>query len=107
MNEKHLFTRRKFLTGSVATLGGVILAWMHRLLEIPTTQAQEPTPTPWLYYLPIVSRSGELPKPRVVHARDAGATNWNGTDLFYNAVNQDVVTNMVQTGLQLLTGQDS
>jgi hypothetical protein len=107
MNEKRLFTRRKFIIGSAATLGGVILAWTHRLLGIPAVRAQEPELTPQVY-LPIVLRSGEpLPKPQVVHVRDADATNWNGTDLFYNAVNQDVVNSMVQTGLLRLTGQDS
>jgi hypothetical protein len=95
LNEKRLFTRRKFIIGSAATLG------------IPEARAQEPELTPRVY-LPIVFGSGEpLPKPRVVHVRDADATNWNGTDLFYDAVNQDVVNNMVQAGLQLLTGQDS
>ncbi|NIO72351.1 MAG: DUF362 domain-containing protein [Anaerolineae bacterium] len=107
MNERRLFTRRKFIIGSAATLGGVILAWTQRLLGIPEARAQEPKLTPRVY-LPIVFGSGEpLPKPRVVHVRDADATNWNGTDPFYNAVDQDVVNNMVQTGLQLLTGQDS
>jgi len=106
MNEKRLFTRRKFLIGSVATLGGVILAWTQRFLGIPKTQAQEPTTH--RIYLPVVARSSEfLSKPRVVHVRDTDATNWNGTGLFYDAVNQNVVTDMVQTGLQLLTGQDS
>ncbi len=107
MNEKRLFTRRKFIIGSAATLGGVILAWTQRLLGIPEARAQEPELTPQVY-LPIVFGSGEpLPKPRVVHVRDADATDWNGTDPFYDAVDQDVVNNMVQTGLQLLTGQDS
>jgi hypothetical protein len=111
LSEKRLCTRRKFLIGSAATLGGVILAWTHRLLGIPEAQAQDPTPH--RIYLPIVARcsksytSKPFPKPRVVHIRDADATNWNGTGLFYNAVDQDVVNNMVQTGLQLLTGQSS
>ena len=106
MNEKRLFTRRKFLIGSAATLGGVILAWTQRLLGIPATRAQEPELTPQVY-LPIVTRSEEPAKPRVVHVRDADATDWNGTDLFYDAVGQDVVNSMVQTGLQILTGQES
>ena len=106
MNEKRLFTRRRFLIGSAATLGGVILAWTHRLLGIPETQAQQPELTPQAY-LPIVFGSGKPSKPRVVHVRDADATNWDGTGLFYNAVDQGVVNNMVQTGLQLLTGSSS
>jgi hypothetical protein len=106
MSEKHLFTRRKFLIGSAATLGGVILSWTQRLLGVPVTQAQEPAPTPRIY-LPIVFGSGKLSEPRVVHVRDADATDWNGSGLFYNAVNQGVVNAMVQTGLQNLTGQSS
>jgi hypothetical protein len=107
LSEKRLFTRRKFIIGSTATLGGAILAWTHRLLGIPKAQAQEPELTPQAY-LPIVIRSGKpLAKPRVVHVRDTDATNWNGTDFFYNAVNQDAVNAMVQTGLQRLTDQDS
>jgi hypothetical protein len=102
LNEKRLFTRRKFLIGSAATLGGMVLAWSHRLLGIPVTRAQEPAPTPQRIYLPFVAGSGKF---HVVHVRDANATNWNGTGLFYNAVNQDVVNAMIQTGLQLLTGQ--
>lgn len=102
MNEKRLFSRRKFLMGSAVTLGGVLLAWTQRLLGIPQAQAQGSMPPP--IYLPIVFGAS---KPRVVHVRDAGATNWDGTGLFYNAVNQDVVNDMVQTGLQRLTGQSS
>jgi hypothetical protein len=107
MNGKRRFPRRQFLIGSAATLAGVILAWTQRLLGMPETRAQEPELTPQAY-LPIVFGPGEpLPQPRVVHVRDADATDWNGTDLFYNAVDQEVMNSMVQTGLQLLTGQDS
>jgi len=107
LNDKRLFTRRRFLIGSAATLGGVILSWTYRLLGIPTIRAQEPELIPRVY-LPVVLRSGEpLPKPRVVHVRDADATDWNGSGFFYNAVDQDVVNAMVQTGLQRLTGQNS
>jgi hypothetical protein len=106
LSEKRLFTRRKFIIGSTATLGGAILSWTHRLLGIPEAQAQEPELTPQIY-LPIVFGAGKLSEPRVVHVRDTDATNWDGTDLFYNAVNQDAVNAMVQTGLQSLTDQDS
>jgi hypothetical protein len=106
LNEKRLFTRRKFLIGSAATLGGAILAWTQRLLGIPVARAQEPELTPQVY-LPIVIRSDQPAKPCVVHVRDADATNWDGTSFFYNAVDQGVVNSMVQTGLQRLTDQDS
>lgn len=105
MNEKHFLSRRRFLAGSVATLGGTILAWLHHLLGTPVTQAQEPTFTPRAY-LPIVFSSGQPPpQPRVIHVRDPRATDWDGNEAFYSAVDQAVVTDMVQAGLQLLTGQ--
>lgn len=112
MNAKRLFTRRKFLTGVAATLGGVVLAWSQRLLGASVTEAQEPA-SPFRIYLPLVTHchksyvSKPFPKPRVVHIRDADATNWNGSGLFYNAVDQSVVNNMVLAGLQNLTGQSS
>jgi hypothetical protein len=110
MNEKHIFSRRKFLVGSATALGGAFLAWTHHLLGMPATQAQEPTLTPQAY-LPLLLGSGEpLPgpsKPRVVHVHDPRATEWDGTGMFYNAVDQATVTNMVHSGLQLLTGQET
>lgn len=88
-------------------MSGALLGWMHHLLRTPITRAQDPTLTPQAY-LPLVFGSGEPPpKPRVVHVRDPRATDWDGVELFYDAVDQGVVTNMVQAGLQLLTGQSS
>jgi hypothetical protein len=107
MNEKHTISRRKFLTGSMAVLGGIVLAWTHRLLGAPITHAQEPPLTPRAYLPLIFSSNRPLFQRGVVHVRDADATNWNGSGYFYNAVNQDVVNNMVESGLQHLTGQSS
>jgi len=105
MNKQNIFSRRKFLVGSATALGGALMGWMHHLLRAPITRAQEPTLTPQAY-LPLVFGSGEPPpNPRVVHVRDPRATDWDGATPFYDAVDQDVVTSMVQTGLQLLTGQ--
>jgi hypothetical protein len=110
MNEKRIFSRRKFLVGSATALGGALLAWIHHLLGTPLTQAQEPALSPQAY-LPLLFGTGEPPpepsKPRVVHVRDPGATDWDGTGMFYNAVDQATVTNMVHRGLQLLTGQET
>jgi uncharacterized protein (DUF362 family) len=106
VSKKRLFTRRKFLLGLAATGGAAILARLHHLLTVPVTQAQEPGLTPRAY-LPIVFGSGTLRKPRVVHVRDADATYWNGSGLFYNAVNESIVTDMVRIGLQVLTSQDT
>lgn len=107
MNRNGRFSRRKFLFGSAVTLGGAILAWTHYLLGTVVTKAQEPIPTPRLY-LPIVYGASEpAPNPRVIHVRDGRATNWDGTQPFYNTVDQEVVTGMVLTGLQRLTGEQS
>jgi hypothetical protein len=43
----------------------------------------------------------------VVHVRSSNATSWNGTGYYYNAVNQNVVDAMVETGLKRLTGATS
>jgi hypothetical protein len=110
MNNKRIISRRKFLVGSVTAMSSALLGWMHHLLRIPITHAQDPTLTPQAY-LPLLFGSGDPPepppKPRVVHVRDPRATDWDGVELFYDAVDQGVVTNMVQVGLQLLTGQSS
>jgi hypothetical protein len=110
MNEKHIVSRRKFLVSLATALGGAFLAWTHHLLGTPATQAQQPTLTPQAY-LPLLFSSGEAPpgpfKPRVVHVRDPRATDWDGTGMFYNAVDQAAVTDMVHSGLQLLTGQEA
>jgi hypothetical protein len=110
MKDKDVFSRRKFLIGSATALGGALLAWAHHLLGTPLTQAQEPTVSPQAY-LPLLFGTGgptpEPSKPRVVQVRDHRATDWDGVGLFYDAVDQPTVTGMVQTGLQLLTGQVS
>jgi len=45
--------------------------------------------------------------PRVVHARNADATNWSGSGWYGSAVNQTVLEGMVQQGLQELTGKSA
>ncbi len=44
---------------------------------------------------------------RVVHVHDPDATSWNGSGWYGNAVSQSVVSDMMRTGLQRLTGQSS
>jgi hypothetical protein len=43
----------------------------------------------------------------VVHVRDAGATDWDGSGWYGDAVDQTTVDTMVQQGLQTLTGEGS
>ena len=65
----------------------------------PTSTSTAPTSTPITPVPP-----GPL-DGRVVHIRDEQATNWNGSDPFYNAVDQSVVNAMTLSGLPDLTGQ--
>ena len=43
----------------------------------------------------------------MIHVHNTGATNWNGSGWYGNAVDQSVVNSMVQSGLQELTGKSS
>ncbi len=103
-----MINRRQFLTLSAATLGAVGLGMVQRVLGTPVIHAQDPQPV--TIYFPLVGLNSSLSTqvtPRVVHVRAANATNWTGGGYFYNGVNQSVVDNMVQTGLQNLTGKST
>jgi hypothetical protein len=49
----------------------------------------------------------QIDDSRVVHVRDAGATDWDGSGWYGDAVDQTTVDTMVQQGLQTLTGESS
>jgi uncharacterized protein (DUF362 family) len=100
---RETINRRQFLIGSLSALGTATLLWTQRLFNTLPLHAQEPQPTSVLYF-PIVSTP---PLPHVVHVRSSNATSWNGTGYFYNAVNQNAVDAMIQTGLKRLTGATS
>jgi len=75
--------------------------------DTPTTDPPSPTNTP-------ITETVTPPPPsvfdgKVVHVRGSGVTNWPGTNdtYFYNYIDQDKINNMVQSGLQQLTGQTS
>ena len=57
-------------------------------------------------YLPIVSKQAqpptETPAARVVHVHSTSATSWQGETAFWNYVNQDTVTTMINQGLMAL-----
>ena len=63
------------------------------------TNTPEPPPTPVDTPVPGVSR--------VVHIRNPNATNWSGSGWYGSAVDQSVVTSMVQAGMLALTGESS
>ena len=93
-------SRRQFLAGAAAVLGGSTLAVTQRLAPLPAVYGQDPTPAA---FPPFVARNS--PVPRVVHVHNPDATDWDGSGFFYYAVDQDVVNDMVEAGLQHLTGR--
>lgn len=113
-------TRRSFLVETILAAAGILLSRCKYLLsEQSDALAQEVTPT-YSNYLPFVSRDQPTPTPSpvptstpgpvdnsVIHVRAPNATNWSGSGWYGNAVNQNVVDSMVQTGLQQLTGQSA
>jgi hypothetical protein len=66
------------------------------------TPSQSPAPTS-------TSRPPSALKGRVIHIRDADATDWDGQDPFYSSsvINQSVVDAMTFEGLKRLTNQTS
>ena len=97
---KRSISRRQFLVGTAVALGGSALALAQRPGPLSAVYGLDPTPAA---LLPFVARNSRV--PRVVHVRDADATHWDGTGFFYDAVDQDVVSAMVEAGLQHLTGR--
>ncbi len=135
MSEKGTpLSRREFLIGLGALLGGLTLAGVRKMLANARLQAVSQT------YLPYIVRGGppptSTPRPTmppaptntpaptptsgptvpppsgsglVVHVRDAAATSWPGTSStrFYDYVDAAVVEAMLLDALQELTGQSS
>ncbi|HEX7588927.1 MAG TPA: hypothetical protein VF478_11470, partial [Anaerolineae bacterium] len=92
---------------AAAILGGASLGELHRLLSIPTVQAQSPVDEPHTYFLPFVGRSPvvqpPLRRPVVAHIHCLNATNWTGQTDYWDHVNQPVVNDMVDHGLMAVT----
>jgi hypothetical protein len=127
--EPKKLSRRAMLAGGVFAAIGLTIGrcFARKGTQLPTSLAQAGTPTQSTY-LPIVAKqptptatrtptatptrtptptSQPGTEPVVVHVRDADATSWTGTGWYGDAVNQSVVSAMVQNGLQTLTGQSS
>ena len=62
--------------------------------------ADTPTST---VYLPKVTRAPVSLGPRVVHVRSPNATHWSGETDYWNYIDQDVVSAMVDDGVMSLT----
>lgn len=104
MAKKRSISRRQFLMGATAALGSAILT-----LKQPsqaTGAITSPSEASPIVYIPFVSQKYVWPtyQGKVVHVHNPGATAWNGADPYWNCVDQDVVNQMVDRGLMLLTG---
>ncbi|MFZ6028737.1 MAG: DUF362 domain-containing protein [Chloroflexota bacterium] len=104
-------TRRQMLQLLALASGGAGLGWLtQRSQDLQAlAQAQESS-----VYLPLV-KNGEpitTPEPgslagRVVHTHTLHATDWNGTTMFYEHVNQTAVNSLFQAGLREFTGKNT
>jgi hypothetical protein len=106
MERKRRLSRRQFLVGALATLGGSALTWAQRPDGMLAASGLEPELTP-AAYLPFVARKhiGPPYPGKVVHIHSQDATRWAGESSFWDYVDQDVVTQMVNRGLMELTGR--
>jgi hypothetical protein len=69
--------------------------------------SRQPTPTPTVTPTPTPTVVPGTMTGKVVHVHSNSATTWTGQTDYWNYVNQNVVNNMVNTGLTNLTGQTS
>ncbi len=107
MDAKHAVSRRKFLLGVAAALGGATLVRSRLAGASPAPIADDPVLVPQAY-LPYVARGAPFNPPpdpgKVLHIRNTAATHWEGEDDFWNHLDQTAVDNMVDLGLRELTG---
>jgi hypothetical protein len=98
--------RRMFLGGAALAAGCAVLSAANRLLgRTPAARAEQEESTPQAY-LPLVVK--QFPQPNVVHVHAAGATSWDFQSGWYGEyVDQEVVNQMLETGLVELTGLGS
>jgi len=103
IDEKHPVSRRRFLLGVAATLVG-----SRRAGARPAPTDDDPVLVPWAYLPYIASSESHTPPPnagKVVHIRNAAATNWNGEDDdYWSYLDQTAVDSMFDLGLRELTG---
>ena len=121
-------TRRRFLQGVLATLGGLLVSRCRPGTPSPSPTAPPPTstaiPSPQATVTPITSpqpgpsatpeTTSPTPTPappspsRVVHVHAPAATHWDFVEGWYgDAVDQAVVEEMLEQGLLQLTGTPS
>jgi hypothetical protein len=110
MDKGHAISRRRFLIGIAAALGGTALIRSRLPGVVPAVAALDPVLEPRAY-LPYVARRhfyNAPPNPgRVVHIRNAAATSWTGETDYWNYLNQTTIDSMLDQGLLELTGATS
>jgi len=120
MHSKRRFSRRSFikLTGAGLALGAGLVYGRHSLASLlngdPGTidrairdhKLGQLSDTETQAYVALYMTGGGG-KAKVVHGRNANATNWDGSGWYGDAVNQTAVNTMVQQGLQELTSKSS
>jgi len=72
--------------------------------EPTSTSTPTSTPTATPTATPTSTPTSPPTDSRVVHVHSDGATSWNGETDYWNYVNQDVVNDMVDQGVMVLTG---
>jgi hypothetical protein len=105
MDGQHRVSRRQFLIGAAAALGGSALAWARSPKAMHSVTGLQPSSTP-AAFLPLVAHN-RLALPywgKVIHVHSEDATNWAGEPDHWNYVDQVVVNQMVDRGLMELTG---
>jgi len=107
MDKGHVISRRRFLIGIAAALGGTALIRSRLPGALPAVIADDPELQPQAY-LPYVARRhcpNAPPNPgKVVHVRNSAATSWTGETDYWNYLDQAAVDSMVDQGLLELTG---
>jgi len=108
MDSKRRLTRRQFLFGMLAALGGAMLAGLRRFIGLAAPG--EPADMVPRVYLPLIARNYPPPESsRVVHVHDPDATSWSfsSSSYYWQHVSQSAVDRMVEEGLKTLTGTAS
>jgi hypothetical protein len=107
MRKGSSISRRRFLIGMAAALGGTALVRTQLRGVTPVSVADEPVLQPQVY-LPYVARRHWLNAPpnpgKVVQVRNTAATSWTGESDYWNHLDQAAVDSMVDLGLLELTG---
>jgi len=107
MNTKHGLSRRRFLIGGLAALGGAALSGLRRLIgQAAPTEPGDVVPR---VYLPLIAHNYPPPESaRVVHVHDPDATSWDfSTGWYGDYVSQSAVDRLMEEGLKSLTGTTS